>query len=957
VRSFKRIMYRNIYEGIDFTMYSTTEGLKYDFVIHPGADPDNIRLVYKGLDEIELRNGTLFLKTSLGEVVEKNPVVFYEDGRNIECKYKLRGNELSFEFMEKYDATQKITIDPLLIFSTYSGSAADNWGNTATFDKYGNLYSGGMTNHIRNFGGNLGNLDLGEFNTTEDAFQTQYGGIWDVAILKYDSTGANLIYATYLGGGNSEVPQSLIVNNMGELLILGITSSVNFPVTSQAYDTTYNGGEAASLFETSVNYSRGSDLFIAKLSENGDELISSTYIGGSSNDGLMRTFGNSLVRNYGDQSRGDIIVDADDNIYVASRTASEDFPVTNPFQDEYGGGQYDALVLKFSDDLSTMIWGSYYGGFGEDAALSIKLTLENEVYIAGGTTSLNLPTTQGTIHPGPTGISDVDGYIALIASDGSSLIAATYIGTTDYDQAYQMDIDSNGNVYVVGQTRGAYPVTEGPRVDENSGQFVHKLTPDLSETLFSTVFGGGRGEPDIYITAFLVNDCDNLYISGWGSPLLAGRTSQYMDVTTSALFATSDAYQIGTDGSSFYLAVYTDDMSELLYATFLGSQTSVVHVDGGTSRFDKRGIVYHAVCASCNLDDSSFPTTPGAWSEENGSRGCNNAAFKFDLASLNARIKTNTPEFDQPDIVRGCAPFDVLFENRSVGGQIYEWSFGDEKDTVSFVRDTLQHTFTKAGTYTIALKAIDNSTCAEIDYDYKTIIVYETNFQVSESKTICGGDFAQLSASGGVSYVWSPSEGLDNPLSAYPRAFADTTTTYYIQIKDQNGCLHLDSLTVEVIPEIKVDISVEQRNKCNDPTVEFTNNSQNVESVLWEFGNDILSTEMSPSINFTENGDYEANVSLLNNGCVKQFSIPFSIQKLFIPNIITPNKDGKNDTFAITSQFPINLRIINRYGKEVFFDVNYQNDWSGDGLSAGIYYYEVIFPDFESCTGWVQLMY
>ena len=98
-------------------------------------------------------------------------------------------------------------------------------------------------------------------------------------------------------------------------------------------------------------------------------------------------------------------------------------------------------------------------------------------------------------------------------------------------------------------------------------------------------------------------------------------------------------------------------------------------------------------------------------------------------------------------------------------------------------------------------------------------------------------------------------------------------------------------------------------------------------------------------------------MSLLNNGCVKRFSIPFSIQKLFIPNIITPNKDGKNDTFAITSQFPINLRIINRYGKVVFFDVNYQNDWSGDGLSGGIYFYEVIFPDFESCTGWVQLMY
>ena len=152
-----------------------------------------------------------------------------------------------------------------------------------------------------------------------------------------------------------------------------------------------------------------------------------------------------------------------------------------------------------------------------------------------------------------------------------------------------MDIDSNGDVYLVGQTRGPYPVTAGPRVDENSGQFVHKLTADLSETLFSTVFGGKRGEPDISITAFLVNDCDNLFISGWGSPLLANRTSQYMRVTTSALQITSDAYQQGTDGSSFYLPVYTDDMSELLYATFFGTSSSMVNVDVVQSGFVRRG--------------------------------------------------------------------------------------------------------------------------------------------------------------------------------------------------------------------------------------------------------------------------------------------------------------------------------------------------------------------------------
>ena len=431
-----------------------------------------------------------------------------------------------------------------------------------------------------------------------------------------------------------------------------------------------------------------------------------------------------------------------------------------------------------------------------------------------------------------------------------------------------------------------------------------------------------------------------------------------MRVTTSALQITSDAYQPGTDGSSFYLAVYTDDMSELLYATFLGTSSSMVHVDGGTSRFDKRGIVYHAVCASCNLDDSSFPTTPGAWAEKNGSRGCNNAAFKFDLASLNARIRTNTPEFDQPNIVRGCAPFEVAFENKSIGGEVYEWFFGDDSDTVSFERDTIYHTYEASGTYEVVLKAIDASTCAEVDIDYATIIVYETNFEVSESTTICGGDFAQLSASGGVSYLWYPATGLINSNSAFPKAFADTTTTYFVKITDLNGCTFEDSLTVEVIPEIKVNITIENRNKCgNQPVMEFINNSENVESVLWEFGNNVSSTELNPIISFNQPGSYEAQVSLFNQQCVKQFSIPFEIQKLFIPNIITPNNDGLNDTFEITSSIPFKLKILNRYGKEIFSSDNYKNDWAGEGLNPGIYYYEVTFPDFEICTGWVQLMY
>ncbi len=952
-RSFGEVVYHDIYTNIDLKIYSTYDGLKYDFIVKPGSDHDDIRLVYDGLSQLGLRDGKLYLNTSISEVVEQVPVSYDEKGNEVRTKYVFNNNELSFDFPESYDRTQILIIDPLLIFSTYSGSAADNWGNTATYDPSGNLYSGGMTNHVR------GGTFLGQFPATPGAFQTDYGGVWDVAILKYDSTGSDLIYATYLGGEQSEVPQSLIVNNKGELIILGVTSSLEFPVLDHAYDTTFNGGTSTTLFEQSVSYVNGSDLFVAKLSPDGDQLLGSTYIGGTLNDGLINTY-DELVKNYGDQSRGDVIVDSNDNIYIASRSTSEDFPVVNGFQQLFGGGKTDALVFSLNDSLSKLNWSTYYGGLGEDVALSIKLTPGNDIYIAGGTNSINLPTTPNTLHPLPTG--NIDGYIASISSDGSKLLAATYIGTTDYDQAFQMDLDSDGNVYVVGQTRGAFPVSDGTYSNPESGQFVQKLNAQLTTSIFSTVIGAGRDEPDIYITAFLVNDCDNLYISGWGSPELSTERGtfygkDYVSTNTIGMPITPDAVQNFTSGSDFYLAVFTDDMSELLYATYYGSSSSFVHVDGGTSRFDKRGIVYHAVCASCSIGDSSFPTTSGAWAEENGSSGCNNAAFKFDLASLNARIRTNSPELDQPGLQEGCPPFTVAFENVSVGGQIYEWDFGDGSDTISMARDTIFHTFENSGTYQVALKAIDSSTCAEEDFAYTTINVTNTNFNVSNGATICGGDVANISASGAVSYKWSPSRGLENPEQSNPQASPDTTTIYFVYMIDKNGCESEDSVRVSVIPEIKPAITFEERSRCDEtPTINFINESENVDSFSWDFGGLGFSEEEDPSFRFEE-GEHEVRVSLFNKQCVKELVFPFSIEKLFIPNVVTPNGDGKNDTFEIRSFWPVRLLIFTRSGKEVFASELYQNDWGGEGLSAGIYYYEVTFPDFETCNGWIELMY
>ena len=455
------------------------------------------------------------------------------------------------------------------------------------------MYSAGVTEQ---FSG-------GTFPATPWAFQTTTGGLYDIGILKYDSLGTQLLYATYLGGSNSESPHSLVMNDAEELILLGTTSSSDYPTSESAYDRTFNGGVGVGHV---IAYSAGSDIVISRFNRDGTALLASSFFGGAENDGLNPSDG-MLARNYCDQLRGDIITDMQGNIYVSSVTASADlFDVPSFFQPSYQGGETDALLLKMDADLTQIIFGSYIGGSGADASHSIKLDREGHVLLAGGTASHDFPVTAASYQPAFGG--EVDGWIARISSDGSSILQATYTGTSQYNQIYFLDLNRDQEVYVYGQTVGDFPITTGVYADPGSGQFVQKFSHDLSTLIFSTVFGSGRGIPDISPTAFLVNDCNNLYMSGWGGWI--NTATGHWPNTNSSTFGlptTPDAFQSTTSGSDFYFIVLTDDATERLYATFLGGSQSRTHVDGGTSRFDKGGIVYHSVCSGCRSVNATDP--------------------------------------------------------------------------------------------------------------------------------------------------------------------------------------------------------------------------------------------------------------------------------------------------------------------------------------------------------------
>ncbi|MGE0590793.1 MAG: SBBP repeat-containing protein, partial [Cyclobacteriaceae bacterium] len=496
---YKEILYQDFYNGIDLKLTTSGSNLKYDLIVDPGVDPATIQLRYEGAGHVYVSNGDLIVDAVLAEIIEKKPIAYQiieGEKKWVSIEYLLIDGTVSFLFPEGYDPCVELVIDPLLIFSTYSGSQADNWGSTATPGEKGYLYSSGVTNHF------VGQAFSGTFLATPGAFQTSYGGLYDVAILKYDSIGQNLLYASYLGGSQSESPHSLVIDKDENLLIFGTTSSNNFPVTAGAYDETYNNVGNDTVTHV-VSYFKGSDIFVSKISKDGSQLLASTFLGGSKQDGVIAS-ASVLVQNYGDQLRGDIISDENGDIFLSTVTSSNtDFPAINSFSTTYNGGGTDAVVVKLNASLSQILWSAYVGGAGSDAAYSIKFDSNGKLFLAGGTTSTNFPTATDAYQESFAGT--VDGWIAKLEPDGSSIIAATYTGTSAYDQIYFLDLNSNDEVYVYGQTAGPVPVTPGVYSNPNSGQFLQKFDNDLSNLMLSTVFGRGKGKPDISPTAFLVN--------------------------------------------------------------------------------------------------------------------------------------------------------------------------------------------------------------------------------------------------------------------------------------------------------------------------------------------------------------------------------------------------------------------------------------------------------------------
>lgn len=869
---FGEVIYKDLYPGIDVKYYSEAGSLKYEFIVQPGADPSRILMQYKGVDKLSIRNGELIIGTSVGEMKELAPYSYQSglEGREkIDSRYRLeKGNRVRFT-LGGYDRTKVLIIDPTLVFASLSASLADNWGYTATPGPDGSFFGGGIV-----FGNG--------FPVSTGAFQTTYGGSggggsYNIGIMKLNSAGTQRVYATYIGGNGKDQPHSMFADPHGNLVIAGRTNSTNYPAL-----TTY--GDRG-----------GDDIVITRLNASGTAMLGSMRIGGTKNDGLNIRDSHSngpsqLVYNYGDDARSEVILDAAGNIYLASCTQSEDFPVTANAVQKTFGGQQDAVLLKLNPTCSAVLYSSYLGGSGYDAGFVLALNpASQDIYMAGGTTSTDLPGSKsGSIQPVYAG-GTTDGYISVFSNNGASLKQTTYLGTNGLDIIFGIQFDRNAYPYVMGITTGNWPVLNAAYSNPGSRQFIAKLNKTLSAYEYSTIFGTAAGVPNISPVAFLVDRCENVYVSGWGRGNLGGFTL----AGTRGMSVTPDAVKPQTDNADFYFLVLKKNAEELLYATFFGqddgsNQGVPEHVDGGTSRYDANGTIYQAICANCGSKGQkpSWPSTAGAWccasqwAPASGS-GCNVGMVKiaFNFAGVGSKVQ---PYISGILDSTACAPAEIEFRDLMRNARSYEWDFGDGSPMVFTTSYTQTHTYAQVGNYRVMLVAVDSSSCNIRDTSYVTVFVKDNRADIAWAyeKTVPCPDislqytFKNLSQEPPTkpftdeSFVWDMGDGR----RIGPTGLGDITYTYAtvgtyrpkLILIDTNYCNAPDSLEkmVNVSPLTEAKFVMPAQG-CAPFTYTFENTSLGGQTYLWDFGDgDGVSTEYEPTHVFRQAGTYTVRLTV-----------------------------------------------------------------------------------------------
>jgi hypothetical protein len=721
VHGFKNLTFRNIYNNIDIIFYAQSGSVKYDVVVHPGGNLDDVRLKYNGVDKLSLKDGMLFSATGIGEIRESIPASFLAEDKSImEVGFSLSANTLSFNCQE-YNKSKTLVVDPQIIWGTYYGDTTNlNTTGSSIAARGNSVYVLGYTSGISGI-------------ATSGAYQNTFaGGAWDVYITKFNTNGIRQ-WGTYYGGSDWDEGSKICLDDNNAIYIAGTTSSTSGIATTGAFQTVFGGsgswsGDAfvarfndSGFREWATYYGGSSDergvgvtvgpsgeVFLSGLTRSASGIASpgshqSAKVGASWDmDGFIVKFSSAGNREWGtyyggtgsDEARG-ICSDNNGNIYFTGYTQSSSGIATQGTQQPAFAGFSDAFLVKF-DGSGTRQWGTYFGGPSQDEGIAICMDDAGGIYISGYAQSSSGIASAGAHQQVLGGWQDA--FLAKYNSNGFREWATYYGGSSDEDGA-SISADSNGNIYLIGTTSSPTGIaTAGVHQDtlgggSNINAFLVKFN-NSGQRQWGTYYGGAYEDYGYGVAA-----------GQNGSVYVTGRA-----YSPSAI-ATPGAHQTSYAGA--YFARFSDN--PCAFSAYIQGPASICY--GDTSAFNTNmGTNYSyfwTVMGGTIISGQGTGSIMVSWD----SAGI--ASVKVEIgfaANCEDSIRFPVTILPLPDagFSYSIDNFSAQFSPQSASHTAYAWSFGDGNFSTDI---SPAHTYAQEGRFYVELMVTGMGGCISVSTD------------------------------------------------------------------------------------------------------------------------------------------------------------------------------------------------------------------------------------------------
>lgn len=527
VKLYQQVEIKEIYPGISQRWYIDKGQLRYDYLFAPEAPLAALQLHIQGATSISLQGDTLILQTRFGKIMQgqlRAYQVIHQKLVPLAAQWRwIDSTSVGFQ-IEGYQPQYALVLDPLL-WSTFIGGMDEDVTTSIALDKDKNLCIAGYT-------------QSNNFPSTPGSYDATFDNATDIFVTKLDSAGKNLLWSTFIGGKDGDFAKSIAIDGKDDLYLVGRSSGV-FPITAGSYDNSYNGGSF--------------DIIVLKLSNKGNQLLWSTYVGSSGVD-----HGNGIA------------IDEMGNVYVVGNTSGNNFPTTQGSHDQsFNQGPNDVVVFKLNPEGKQLLWSTYLGGSSIEEGLAICLQADN-VYVTGLTWSTNFPITSNVYDATYNGNTDI--FLSCLNASRGVLVWSTFIGGNANEQGQAIAVDRAGYLYITGFSEYSYttnfPTTSGaydPSQNQKKDIIAAKFSPTGDRLIWSTFIGGAADEVG---NAIALDALGNVYLTGYTSsanfPASAGNNPLYLP-------AYDKDYNGGQD---VFLAKLSADGKMLWWSSFVGSSNN-----------------------------------------------------------------------------------------------------------------------------------------------------------------------------------------------------------------------------------------------------------------------------------------------------------------------------------------------------------------------------------------------